>query len=41
MDGTPIALSRTKAGVVHAIDDRCPHEGFPLSKGVRSGCVLT
>ena len=41
MDGTPVALFRTETGVVHAIDNRCPHEGYPLSKGGRSGCVLT
>lgn len=26
---------------VHAIDDRCPHEGYPLSQGDVSGGVLT
>ena len=26
---------------VLAIDDRCPHEGYPLSKGFVNGCVLT
>ncbi|HVY46956.1 MAG TPA: Rieske (2Fe-2S) protein, partial [Minicystis sp.] len=26
------------AGAVHALDDRCPHEGYPLSQGaVRDG----
>lgn len=27
--------------VVHAIDDRCPHQGYPLSQGTLNGCVLT
>lgn len=26
---------------VHAIDDRCPHQGYPLSQGTVAGCVLT
>jgi nitrite reductase/ring-hydroxylating ferredoxin subunit len=39
--GTPVALFRMEDGAVHAIDNRCPHEGYPLSQGVRSGCVLT
>ena len=29
-------------GRVFAIDNRCPHEGYPLVKGsVNSDCVLT
>src|SRR5260221_814257 len=27
--------------VVHALDDRCPHQGYPLSQGSVNGCVLT
>ena len=30
------------AGSVHAIDNRCPHEGYPLAEGqVDGGCTLT
>ena len=29
-------------GVVHACNNRCPHEGFPLSEGtLTGGCILT
>jgi nitrite reductase/ring-hydroxylating ferredoxin subunit len=31
-DGTRVCLLR-HAGVVHAVDDECPHQGFPLSSG--------
>lgn len=41
LGGTPVALFRLEDGAVHAIDNRCPHEGYPLSQGARSGCVLT
>jgi nitrite reductase/ring-hydroxylating ferredoxin subunit len=41
LGGTPVALFRLEDGTVHAVDNRCPHEGYPLSQGVRSGCVLT
>lgn len=41
LHGTPVALFRLEEGGVHAIDNRCPHEGYPLSQGARSGCVLT
>ncbi|HEY8374922.1 MAG TPA: Rieske (2Fe-2S) protein [Nannocystis sp.] len=27
--------------VVHALDDRCPHQGYPLSQGTVEGGVLT
>lgn len=29
-----IAVFRTAAGRVYAIDDRCPHRGGPLSQGI-------
>jgi nitrite reductase/ring-hydroxylating ferredoxin subunit len=36
-----IALFRTN-GRVYAVDNRCPHEGYPLALGtVNSDCVLT
>jgi len=28
-------------GVVHAVDNRCPHMGFPLSRGTVGDCILT
>ncbi|MBI5088061.1 MAG: aromatic ring-hydroxylating dioxygenase subunit alpha [Actinobacteria bacterium] len=31
--GEPIVLFRTTSGVAVAMDDRCPHRGFPLSAG--------
>jgi nitrite reductase/ring-hydroxylating ferredoxin subunit len=30
-----------EGGVVHAVDDRCPHQGYPLSQGCVRGGVLT
>ena len=39
--GKQIALFR-RGGTVHACNNRCPHEGFPLSEGDLDGdCVLT
>lgn len=39
--GRQIAVFRTEAGI-RACDNRCPHEGFPLSEGSLSAdCVLT
>ncbi len=41
IDGKQIAFFNTDAGV-KACDNRCPHEGFPLSEGSLSGqCTLT
>ena len=28
-------------GVIHALEDRCSHEEFPLSAGELAGCELT
>ena len=40
-DGRQVALFETEDGV-RACDNRCPHEGFPLSEGSLSdGCLLT
>jgi nitrite reductase/ring-hydroxylating ferredoxin subunit len=30
-----------RGGSVDALDDRCPHQGYPLSQGIVSGGVLT
>ena len=39
--GRQIALFETAAGI-RACDNRCPHEGYPLSEGTLSGeCLLT
>ena len=35
--GKKIALWRDAAGIVHALQDRCPHRGAPLSQGVVLG----
>lgn len=40
VDGMAIALFRHE-GAVHAVDNRCPHMGFPLSKGTVKNGVLT
>ncbi len=41
IEGKQIALFKTKEGV-RACDNRCPHEGFPLSQGSLSdSCTLT
>lgn len=36
-----IAVVHTRDGEVFAIDNRCPHEGYPLAQGTVAGCVLT
>lgn len=36
-----IALFRGEGVALHAVDDQCPHEGYPLSKGSLCGDVLT
>jgi phenylpropionate dioxygenase-like ring-hydroxylating dioxygenase large terminal subunit len=38
--GDPIALVRTEAGSVFAVEDRCAHRQVPLSKGVVKGELL-
>jgi len=40
-DEHQIAVVHTQTGDVYAIDNRCPHEGYPLAQGTVSGCVLT
>jgi len=36
-----IALFRTTADRVHAVEDRCPHKGGPLSEGIVHGDCVT
>lgn len=36
-----VAVFRTGAGEVFALDDRCPHKGGPLSEGIVHGRSVT
>jgi nitrite reductase/ring-hydroxylating ferredoxin subunit len=36
-----VALFRTDDGEVFAVDNACPHEGYPLVQGDVKGCTLT
>lgn len=36
-----IVLFRLASGEIHAIDNRCPHEGYPLSTGMLKDGILT
>lgn len=36
-----IAVFRTAGDEVHALDDRCPHKGGPLSQGIVHGTSVT
>lgn len=40
-EGKQIVLFRLDDDTVHAIDNRCPHEGYPLSTGMLADGVLT
>ena len=40
VEGHAIALF-DHGGQIYAIDNRCPHMGFPLHKGSVSDCILT
>ena len=39
-DGQPIVVFASNGGF-HAVEDRCPHMGFPLSKGTVKDGILT
>ena len=39
--GEQFVLVHTGEGEVHALDNRCPHEGYPLSSGDLKGRALT
>ena len=36
-----LVLGLTEAGEPFALDNRCPHEGYPLAQGHVKGCLLT
>ena len=36
-----VLVGRLGDGALFAIDNRCPHEGYPLSQGGMEGCTLT
>ncbi len=40
-DGLSLLVGRAEGGALFAVDDRCPHEGYPLRQGVLKDCVLT
>lgn len=40
-DGQQVAVFRLDDGSLAAVDNRCPHEGYPLSQGSCSGGTLT
>ena len=37
IDGLDIAIFRSRAGAVHAVENRCPHRGGPLADGMLAG----
>lgn len=39
--GQTVAVFRAADGAIYAVDNRCPHEGYPLSQGYVRDCVLT
>lgn len=39
--GERVAIFRTDEGAVYAVDNACPHEGYPLVQGALKGCTLT
>lgn len=38
---TQVAVFRRADDTLYAVDNRCPHEGYPLMQGAVSGCTLT
>ena len=40
LDGHVIAIFHTPEGIF-AVDNRCPHMGFPLDRGTVKDCILT
>jgi len=41
VDRHQLAVLRVEGGDIHVIDNRCPHEGYPLAQGKLDQCVLT
>ncbi|MAF64976.1 MAG: hypothetical protein CMJ84_04860 [Planctomycetes bacterium] len=41
VDGHQLAAGRTAEGEPFAVDNRCPHEGYPLATGYLADCSLT
>lgn len=39
--GHQLVVGRDESGAPFALDNRCPHEGYPLAQGDLSGCALT
>lgn len=39
--GTPVVLFRDQSGQAVALDDRCPHRRYPLSKGTLENGIIT
>jgi len=39
--GRQLAVGRDGEGAVFALDNHCPHEGYPLAQGDLAGCTLT
>ena len=39
--GRQIAVFRLQSGDLYAVDNQCPHEGYPLVKGTVKDCILT
>lgn len=40
LDGIDVGLFRV-AGEIHAMENRCPHAGDPLSEGTLEGAIVT
>jgi nitrite reductase/ring-hydroxylating ferredoxin subunit len=40
-DGLQVAVFRVKNGTLYVVDNRCPHEGYPLTQGTVDDCTLT
>lgn len=40
-NGAQVAIFRLLDDTIFAVDNRCPHEGYPLTQGSVSGCTLT
>ena len=38
--GEVIAVFRGRGGELHAVENRCPHAGGPLSEGITGGCTV-